>query len=97
MNQLDATATPMTECFGSTADLTPFDAVPNNVPLDQMNPALKEIKEARQRRDALASSHLPLSKPDQCPESLLNHILWRAQMGVKAPYPQWAISEQGDD
>jgi len=97
MNQLDATAKPMAECFGSTADLTPFDAVPNNVPLDQLSPALKEIKEARQRRDALASSRLPLSQPDQCPESLLNHILWHAQMGFKAPYPQWAITEQGDD
>jgi len=97
MNQIDATATPMRECFSSAPDFTPFDAVPNNVPLDQMNPALTEIRDARQRHDALASSRLPLSRPDQCPENLLNHILWHAQMGFTAPYPKWATTELGDD
>ena len=38
MNHLDATATPMTDCFTDTPDLTPFTSVPNRVPLDQMNP-----------------------------------------------------------
>jgi len=97
MNQIDATATPMRECFTSTPDFTPFDTVPNNVPLAQMNPEVKDIKEGRARRDAMASLRLPLAKPDQCPESLLNHILWRAQMGVKVPYPTWAITEAADD
>jgi len=39
---------------------------------------------------------LPLEKPDQCPEDVLNHILWRATMGEK-PYPQWAVSKADDD
>ena len=38
MNQMDATATPMFDCFIDTPDFTPFDSVKNNVPLDQMNP-----------------------------------------------------------
>jgi YVTN family beta-propeller protein len=97
MNQIDASATPMRECFTSTPNFTPFDAVPNKVPLDQMNPEVREIKEARQRRDAVVSTRLPLSKPDQCPESVLNHILWHAQMGFDTPYPDWAITEQDKD
>ena len=42
MNQMDATATPMTACFTDTPDLTPFTALTNNIPLDQMNPAAEE-------------------------------------------------------
>ena len=44
MNQMDATATPMFDCFtGTGPDFTPFDAVTNNVPLDEMNPCLKKF------------------------------------------------------
>ena len=35
MNQMDATATPMFDCFTNQPDFTPFDAVTNNVPLDR--------------------------------------------------------------
>jgi hypothetical protein len=97
MNQMDATATPMFDCFKDTPDLTPFDAVPNNVPLDQMNPQPKKISDRQLRKDALVSARLPLAKPDQCPEDLLNHILWRAVKGPKAPYPDWAVKFVDDD
>ena len=97
MNQLDATATPMTACFTEQPDFTPYDCVTNNIPLDQMNPALSEIKDRRQWRDAYTSSHLPLEKADQCPETVLNQILWHAQMGFDKPYPQWAITGTDDD
>jgi YVTN family beta-propeller protein len=97
MNQMDATATPMTACFTDRPDFTPFDCITNNIPLDQMNPELADIKNHRQLRDAITSSRLPLQKPDACPDSVLNHILWHAQMGFKNPYPQWAITEHDDD
>ena len=42
MNQMDATATPMFDCFTNTPDFTAFDAVTNNVPLDEMNPTAEE-------------------------------------------------------
>ena len=42
MNQLDATATPMFDCFTNTPDFTPFTALTNNIPLDQMNPEPKK-------------------------------------------------------
>ncbi len=97
MNQMDATATPMSDCFVNVPDLRPFTAVSNNVPLDEMNPAVKRISNATLRRDARVSARLPLSKPDQCPEDTLNRILWRAMKGTKEPYPEWAISGHDDD
>jgi YVTN family beta-propeller protein len=96
MNQMDATATPMFDCFTSTPDFTAFDAVTNNVPLDKMNPASKEISDPQRRKDAMVSARLPLDLPDQCPEDVLNRILWRATMGAK-PYPEWAVNITDDD
>jgi len=96
MNQMDATATPMFDCFTNTPDFTAFDAVTNNVPLDEMNPAPKQISDAQMRKDAYVSARLPLQKPDQCPEDVLNRILWRATMGAK-PYPEWAVKIVDED
>jgi YVTN family beta-propeller protein len=96
MTQFDATATPMFDCFTATPDFTPFDAVNNTVPLDEMNPAPKKISDAQLRKDALVSARLPLDKPDQCNEDVLNRILWRAAMGNK-PYPEWAVKVVDED
>lgn len=97
MNQMDATATPMFDCFTDRPDFTPFDAVTNNVPLDEMNPAPKQISDSQLRKDAYASARLPLDKEDQCPEDLFNHILWRAMKGSQTPYPVWAVKTVNDD
>jgi hypothetical protein len=97
MNIMDATATPMSDCFTDRPDYTPFVAVPNNVPLDEMNPDPKRISDARLRRDALASARLPLREPDRCPEDLLNRILWHAMKGAHTPYPSWAITPHPED
>jgi DNA-binding beta-propeller fold protein YncE len=96
MNQFDATATPMSDCFTDTPDLTPFAAVPSNIPLDQMNPEPRKISDPLLRKDAYASARLPLDQPDQCPEELLNRILWHAMKGSHAPYPEWAARTQAD-
>ncbi|MEO8268945.1 MAG: bifunctional YncE family protein/alkaline phosphatase family protein, partial [Aureliella sp.] len=58
MNQFDASALPMFDCFVDTADLTPFDALPTNIPLDQMNPDPKAIVDPQLRADALVSLEL---------------------------------------
>jgi hypothetical protein len=97
MNQMDATATPLFDCFAQVPDLTPFQALSNNVPLDQMNPAPKRLANSRLRHDAYVSARLPLSQPDQCPEDLLNRILWRATQGTDKPYPEWAVRATDDD
>jgi hypothetical protein len=86
MNQMDATATPMFDCFAATPDFTPYDAVTNNVPLNEMNLNPKDISDAQLRQDALVSAKLPLQQEDQCPEDVFNRILWHAGKG-HAPYP----------
>jgi len=97
MNQLDASATPMSDCFTNVADLTPFTAVPNNIPLDEMNPDPKKVADPLLRKHAYASAKLPLHAPDLCSEDLLNRILWHAMKGPQEPYPQWAITVHEDD
>jgi hypothetical protein len=74
MIQFDATATPMFDCFTSAPDFSPFMAVANRVPLDDMNPSPKQIKDAQSRRDAVVSARLPLDAEDQCPEDVFNHM-----------------------
>ena len=97
MNQFDATATPMFDCFANTPDFTPFDSVANNVPLDEMNPSPNKISDAQLRKDASVSARLPLTLPDQCPESVLNEILWRSVKGPQTPYPLWAVKVVDED
>jgi hypothetical protein len=97
MNQLDATATPMFDCFTAKPDFMPYTALTNNIPLDQMNPPPKKIADPILRRDAYASAKLPLDQVDQCPEDLLNRILWRAMKGPSAPYPSWAVKVVKDE
>jgi YVTN family beta-propeller protein len=97
MNQMDATATPMFDCFTNTPDFTAFNAVPNNVPLNEMNPPPRRISDAVLRKDAVVSAKLPLDKPDQCPEDLFNRILWRAMKGPQTPYPDWAVKAVDED
>ena len=92
LNQMDATATPMVDCFNATADFTPFTALTNNIPLDQMNPDPKQVSHPLLRRQARLSAQLPLEQVDQCPEDLLNRILWHALKGPETPYPDWAVS-----
>ncbi|HWD94761.1 MAG TPA: beta-propeller fold lactonase family protein [Verrucomicrobiae bacterium] len=97
MNQFDATATPMFDCFTATPDFAPFDSVANNVPLDEMNPPAKKISDAQLRKDAYVSARLPLGLADQCPEGVLNEILWRSVKGTQTPYPSWAVKVVDDD
>ncbi|UCE41446.1 MAG: beta-propeller fold lactonase family protein [Candidatus Aminicenantes bacterium] len=97
MNQFDATATPMFDCFTSTPDFTPFKAVPNLIPLDRMNPDPKDIADSLLRRNAHISARLNFRQIDACPEDTLNRILWHAVKGSSAPYPSWAVTLVPDD
>jgi YVTN family beta-propeller protein len=97
MNQIDATATAMIDCFTDTPDFTPYVVEPANVPLDQMNPEPKKVSNATLRKDAIVSASLPLEQVDRCPEDVLNRIIWRAMKGTHEPYPQWAVTADPED
>ena len=97
MNQFDASATPLFDCFTSTPDFAPFESVPSIVPLDTMNPDPRQIADALLRRNARMSARLNFNQIDACPEDTLNRILWHAVRGSAAPYPAWAVSLVPDE
>ena len=98
MNQFDASATPMFDCMTDIPNFSPFDAEPNKIPLDQMNPDPNAIRDPILRDDAIRSASLNFLEVDKAPEDVLNRILWRSQKGSEIPYPKWAVSfAEGED
>ena len=96
MNQFDASATPMFDCFSDTADLAPYSAVPNIIPLDQLNPPVAAIRDPAQLHWAKVSQEMPLDEVDAADEDTLNRILWHAMRGRDDTYPAWAVLADGD-
>ncbi|MDH7569196.1 MAG: alkaline phosphatase family protein [Armatimonadota bacterium] len=86
MNQFDASATPMADCFTPVPDFTPYDHVPNRVPLDEMNPPLSALS-GPARHWAEVSEALPLDDIDECDEETFNRVIWHSVKGVDVPYP----------
>ena len=97
MNQFDATAAPMFDCFTNVPDFTPFVALKNNIPLDRMNPDPRKISDPLLRKNALVSARLNFRKVDAAPEDVLNRILWHSMKGSTTPYPTWAVRAAADD
>ena len=97
MNQFDASATPMADCFTDTPDFTPFTAVANSVALDQLNPSPRTVSHPVLRQDAERSETLNFRQIDKAPEDVLNRILWNAMRGGDEPYPEWAVMKYADD
>ncbi len=86
LNKFDLTAEVMTDCFTEKADLTPYKAIPNNIPLDQINPTLLSLS-----GDALfwakKSMEQELDELDKIEEDTFNRIIWHAVKGYDVPYP----------
>jgi len=86
MNIQDAIASPMFSCFTDHIDTTPYNALNNLIPLDEMNPPLHALN-----GKALYYSKKSLSPQfdgiDSGDDDLLNRILWFAAKGNK-PYPK---------
>jgi YVTN family beta-propeller protein len=97
MNQMDAMATPMFDCFTDKPDSSPFDSVSAQVRLDEVNPPPRAIADPLRRRFAEVSETLPLAQADECPEDLLNRIIWNAQKGSKIAYPAKLAGKDDDD
>ena len=85
MNIQDAIANPMTDCFRSIPDKTPYKAVPNNIPLDEMNPQLFSLN-GKALHFAKKSMLPEFDGVDSGNDDLLNRILWFAAKG-NIPYP----------
>ncbi len=96
MNQFDASAVPMFDCFTDQPDFAPYTSVPANIPLDEMNPAPQAIEDPVLREDAVVSASLNFREIDRAPEDVLNRILWRSVRGSQVPYPTWATRADAD-
>ncbi len=89
MTQFDLIAMPMTDCFTNTPDFTFYKALPNNIPLDEMNPKLTTLA-GEQLFWAKKSMELSLSNNDDLEPSeeiILNRILWHSVKGYDIAYP----------
>lgn len=89
MTYFDLLANPMTDCFTSNPNFAPYKSVPNNIPLDRMNPPLSALK-GKQLYWAKKSLELNLKENDDLSEKdeiTLNKILWHHAKGYQTPYP----------
>jgi YVTN family beta-propeller protein len=84
-NQFDLAAEPMFSTFTTKPDYTPYAAVPNRIPLDEMNPRLAGLQ-GLQRELAEFSMTIDSSEPDSAPADILNRAIWHSVKGFDTPY-----------
>ncbi|MDB6017346.1 MAG: Phosphoesterase family protein [Pedosphaera sp.] len=94
MNQQDAAGPLMTDCFTNTPDFTPYTALANNVPLDEMNPGTLAALSWQDRYWAGKSVKLDFSKPDLINEDTFNRIIWHSVRGYSR-YPSEFVGAHG--
>ena len=81
LSQYDAGATPLWNAFARRLDSTPFTALPNTWPLDQLNP--RAFRSRIPARD--------LAEADAADEALLNWEIWTSvRPGARLPIPKHA-------
>ena len=85
MSKEDASASPMFDCFTNIPNLAPYTVVPNQIPLNEMNLPLSQLK-GKALYYAKLSSNPEFSRIDSGNDEELNRIIWFSTMGNK-PYP----------
>jgi hypothetical protein len=79
LSQFDAAATPMYASFDMTPDMTPYNALPANIALDERNLAGAYGQERSEQMD--------FTSEDRIPDVELNDIVWRSVRGAAFPMP----------
>ena len=86
LNKFDLTAEAMVDCFTEEPNFKPYKVIPNNIPLDELNPSLAELE-----GDALHWAKLSLEQDlddyDRIDEDTFNRIIWHSVKGYDVPYP----------
>jgi YVTN family beta-propeller protein len=85
MTKFDALANPFAACFTQKPDIRPYNARPNLIPLDDMNPP-KDTLTGRDLFFAEKSLNLDWSDVDKADWYWLNRIIWHSLHDGK-PYP----------
>jgi YVTN family beta-propeller protein len=90
MNQFDLAAEPMTDCFTDMPNYGPYEALPNNILLDELNPPLESLK-GEALHWAKMSLEQDLDDLDRIDEDTFNQIIWHSVKGYDVPYPVISI------
>lgn len=93
MNQQDASAPLMTDCFQAQPNFEPYKLIPANFPLNESPEAkAKQSSVERKWRETLAT--VPIERTGmktERDEDNLNRFVWHEMMGWETPYPaEWA-------
>ena len=94
MNIMDATASPMFDCFTQNADFRPYVATKNLIPLNEMNPPLSALN-GKSLHFAEKSMEPQFDGIDSGNDDLFNRILWFAMKG-KEKYPKKLAGKDED-
>ncbi|HXS37242.1 MAG TPA: alkaline phosphatase family protein [Flavipsychrobacter sp.] len=94
MNIIDASALPMFDCFTDNPDLQGYTAIPNKVPLNEMNQKVA-LLHGKARHYAIASAGKQFDHIDGGNDDLLNRIIWFAAKGDRSYPSKWA-GKDGD-
>ncbi len=95
MNAVDATALPMFDCFTAKPGKGQFAAIPNRIPLNEMNPALAMLK-GKALLYARQSMLPEYNHIDGGRDDMLNRILWFSTKGSR-PYPARLAGNDADE
>jgi len=85
-NQFDLAAEPMFTAFTSKPDFSPYTALPNQIPLNEMNPSSLAGLIGLQREMAEFSLSIERLEPDASPADILNRAIWHSVKGFSTPY-----------
>lgn len=95
MNSIDATALPMFKCFTDRPNHFVYNVIPNNIPLNEMNPMLSFLT-GKSLYYAKQSLRPEFDHIDGGNDDLMNKIIWHASKG-KQNYPQKFAGKDDDD
>ncbi len=93
MNQQDAMAPLMFDCFTNVPNFTPYTALSNNVPLEE-GVGFAAAPSRQQRYWAKQLAKMDFSKPDRINDDLFNRYIWWTIKG-DAPYPAKYVGGHG--
>jgi DNA-binding beta-propeller fold protein YncE len=97
MSQYDAAATPLWRSFTNKPDFTPYQALAENVDINERNTAKNKLSKI--------SATFNLSKEDAIPDLEFNEVIWKGIKGINAVMPaprhsafvKWSAEKDDDD
>jgi hypothetical protein len=90
MNQHDLVTPPIRSLFTNTPDYTPYTALPNNIPLNQLTTQQTVSRTSKLQlawRQESAKMFARPQRADSADPNILNHAIWYATKGFNTPYP----------